>query len=188
MSPQWSRPWPGWPCARKLRRFRGWLGPSVPDSCGKQSKTKDETKESGTLSMMKYGFTLRTSWAICSSSTWTSDNVARPSGYFSPVESVSVLVAADFDELAFAERQFLVASVGIGRHGRRIVVEQGDKDARLLLHWRLPAVTACHGPPAARLIVVAVILLLLIPGRRLVVVISSLSVPAAHLRIPVGWQ
>ena len=109
---------------------------------------RNKSKESGTLPMMKYGFTLRSSRATRSSSTWTSDNVARPPGYFSPVESVSVLVAADFDELAFAERQFLVASVGIGRHGRRIVVEQGDKDACLLLHRWLPAVTAYR--PAER--------------------------------------
>ena len=173
MSPQWSRPWPGWPCARKFTP-RPRMARPVRSRFLRETIEEIKSKESGTLPMMKCGLTLRSSWATRSSSTWTSDNVARPSGYFSPVESVSVLVAADLDELAFAER--------------RIVVEQGYKDPRLLLHWRLPAVTACHGPPAAQLIVIAVILLLLIPGRRLVVVISSLSVPAAHLRIPVGWQ
>ena len=53
---------------------------------------------------------------------------AGPAARLAPVESVRVLLADDLDELALAEGQLLVARVGVRRHGRRLVVEQGHED------------------------------------------------------------
>lgn len=54
------------------------------------------------------------------------------------VESILVLAAVDLDEVPFLERQLLVGSVRIGRHGLRVVVEQRNEPA----HPRLPLAAA----------------------------------------------
>lgn len=70
-----------------------------------------------------------------------------PAAELAPVEAVGVLVAGDLDELALAEAQLLVAGVGVGAHGGRVVVEERHEDAGVLV----PLAAAAGAPPAAPL-------------------------------------
>ena len=55
-------------------------------------------------------------------------HVPRPPAALSPVESVCVLLADDLDELSLPEGQLLVAGLGVGGHGGRVVVEESHED------------------------------------------------------------
>lgn len=101
-------------------------------------------------------------------------HVARHKTYaavaLSFVKTILVLAAIDLDEVPFLERQLLVGSVRIGRHGLRVVVEQRNEPA----HTGLPLAAAAAAPCSRRATVGS-------PGRRRFVVNQRTHSPR-------GWR